>query len=67
MTVIFILLILSLLIAIGFLGAFTWAVKSGQYEDAETPSMRVLAEEDEVKDRGPSTVDSGPEEGGENA
>jgi cbb3-type cytochrome oxidase maturation protein len=29
-------------IAAGFLGAFIWAVRSGQYEDTCTPSLRLL-------------------------
>ncbi len=33
---------LSLLAALGFLAAFIWAVKSGQFDDYETPSMRML-------------------------
>ncbi len=42
MKVIFLLIGLSLVIAIGFLFAFFWAVGSGQYEDEITPSMRIL-------------------------
>jgi cbb3-type cytochrome oxidase maturation protein len=45
MTVIFLLIPLSILIATGFLLAFIWAVRSGQYEDTETPAMRLLLEE----------------------
>ena len=45
MKVIFLLIILSILIAIGFLLAFLWAVDSGQYEDDYTPSIRMLFEE----------------------
>jgi len=45
MSVIFLLIPLSIVIAACFLGAFIWAVKSGQYEDTCTPSMRVLLEE----------------------
>ena len=45
MSIIFILIPLSIVIATGFLLAFVWAVKSGQYEDTCTPSMRVLVEE----------------------
>lgn len=48
MIVIFFLIPVSILIAIGFLLAFIWAVRSGQYEDTTTPSMRMLWE-----DRGP--------------
>jgi cbb3-type cytochrome oxidase maturation protein len=46
MLVIFLLIFLSLTLALGFLAAFVWAVKSGQFEDTCTPSMRVLTEED---------------------
>lgn len=42
MKVIFLLILVSLLIALGFLAAFFWAVKSGQYEDDYTPSVRIL-------------------------
>ena len=45
MSVIFILIPVSILFAAFFLGAFFWAVRSGQYEDTTTPSMRVLLEE----------------------
>lgn len=42
MSIVLILIIISLLIASGFLVAFLWAVKSGQYDDRYTPSVRVL-------------------------
>jgi cbb3-type cytochrome oxidase maturation protein len=45
MIVIFLLIPLSIVIATGFLWAFVWAVRSGQYEDTCTPAMRVLVEE----------------------
>lgn len=45
MTVIFLLIGISLLVALGFLGAFLWAVRSGQYADDYTPSVRILFEE----------------------
>ena len=31
--------------AIGFLIAFIWSVKKGQYEDEYTPSVRILLED----------------------
>lgn len=49
MNVLYLLMGASLLVALGFLGLFVWAVKSGQFEDSETPSMRLLAEDDGVK------------------
>lgn len=45
MIVIYLLIPLSIVIALCFLGAFIWAVRSGQYEDTCTPSMRLLLEE----------------------
>lgn len=45
MKVILLLIIVSLLVAIGFLIAFFWAVGTGQYEDEVTPAMRILFEE----------------------
>jgi len=42
MKIIFLLIGISLIVALGFLMAFLWAVKSGQYEDEYTPSVRIL-------------------------
>ncbi|MFK7953396.1 MAG: cbb3-type cytochrome oxidase assembly protein CcoS [Ekhidna sp.] len=46
MSVIFILIACSLLLAGGFLGAFLWASKAGQFEDDYTPSVRMLFEDE---------------------
>lgn len=35
----------SLLVALIFLSLFIWAVRDGQYDDAHTPSMRILFDE----------------------
>jgi cbb3-type cytochrome oxidase maturation protein len=40
--VIFLLIGISLVVAVGFLAAFLWAMRSGQYEDDVTPSIRML-------------------------
>ena len=45
MGVILILILASLLVAGGFLAAFIWAVRSGQFDDTHTPSMRILTED----------------------
>ncbi|HYU45856.1 MAG TPA: cbb3-type cytochrome oxidase assembly protein CcoS [Terriglobales bacterium] len=45
MSVIFLLIPLSILIAACFLVGFIWAVRSGQYEDTCTPSMRLLLDD----------------------
>lgn len=44
MSVILLLILASLGLALAFLVAFIWAVRSGQYEDTCTPSLRVLME-----------------------
>lgn len=49
MSAIYILIGFSLLAALFFLAAFLWSVKSGQYEDDYTPSVRILF--DDVHDR----------------
>ena len=46
MSAIFILIAASLTIAIGFLIAFIWSVKDGQFEDDYTPSVRMLFDDE---------------------
>jgi len=43
---IFVLIGISLLVAIGFLLGFIWAVRTKQYDDDFTPSVRMLFEDD---------------------
>lgn len=45
MSVIILLLIASISVAALFLAAFIWSVKSGQYDDEESPPMRMLFED----------------------
>ena len=45
MSVIIVLILASLTVGLIFLGAFIWSVRSGQYEDTLTPSMRMLADD----------------------
>jgi len=60
MSVVIILLTASLTIAIGFLIAFIWSVKTGQYDDDYTPSVRMLFEnslpKSETKTTEPETI-----------
>lgn len=46
MGMIYIMLVVSLLIAVFFLVSFLWATKSGQFEDDYTPSVRILYEDE---------------------
>jgi len=45
MSVIFILIIAGFIVSSGFLVAFVWAIKNGQYDDRHTPAMRILFED----------------------
>lgn len=47
MSVLYLLIIAALTVAIGFLIAFIWAVKTGQFDDTHTPAMRILLDEDD--------------------
>ena len=49
MSVIILLILASLAVALLFLAGFIWAVRSGQYEDTLTPSLRVLTDESDDK------------------
>ncbi len=42
MSIILLLIIVSIVVAGGFLFAFIWAVRNGQYDDDYSPSMRIL-------------------------
>ncbi|WP_340075651.1 cbb3-type cytochrome oxidase assembly protein CcoS [Leptobacterium sp. I13] len=50
MSVIYILITVSIAVAIVFFVAFITAVKSGQYDDSYTPSIRMLFEDELVKE-----------------
>ena len=42
MSALFILIGVSIVVAVSFLAAFLWSVKNGQYDDDYTPSVRML-------------------------
>ncbi|MBP1224909.1 cbb3-type cytochrome oxidase assembly protein CcoS [Flavobacterium sp. 1355] len=46
MSVIYLLITVSIFVAIGFFIAFIVAVKSGQYDDDYTPSVRILFDDE---------------------
>jgi len=50
-SVLIILIITSLVVALGFLAAFIWSVRSGQYDDDYTPSIRMLFEDKKSTDK----------------
>jgi cbb3-type cytochrome oxidase maturation protein len=51
MSVIVLLIAAGGAVAAGFLAAFVWAVRSGQFDDTSTPAIRVLLED---RDRPPT-------------
>jgi cbb3-type cytochrome oxidase maturation protein len=46
MSVIWILVGFSILVAVSFLFLFIWAVRNGQYDDKFTPSVRILFDDE---------------------
>ncbi len=50
MSVIFVLIGFSSFVAILFLAAYIWSVKTGQYDDNHTPSIRILFDNETKKD-----------------
>ncbi|GAB5564508.1 MAG: cbb3-type cytochrome oxidase assembly protein CcoS [Winogradskyella sp.] len=50
MSVIYIVLTVSVIVGVAFFIIFLMAVKSGQYDDSYTPSVRMLFEDELVKE-----------------
>lgn len=50
MSVIFVLIGVSLAVAVIFLTAFIWSVRNGQYEDNFTPSIRILFDDNIISE-----------------
>ena len=46
MSAIFVMIIASLSIALAFLGAFIWSVRTNQFEDQQGAAMRMLQDEE---------------------
>ncbi len=49
MEIIYLMVGLSLMMAIGFLIAFIWSVRTGQQEDLITPALRILTEDSKIE------------------
>ena len=46
MNIIFVLIPLGLLLLLAAVFAFFWAIRSGQFDDLETPAWRILLDDD---------------------
>ena len=51
MTIIILLISISVIIGGGFLVSFLWNLKSGQYDDTYSPSVRMLSDAVTKKDK----------------
>ncbi|MFH6769880.1 cbb3-type cytochrome oxidase assembly protein CcoS [Gaetbulibacter aquiaggeris] len=56
MSVIYIMLTVSIIVAIIFFIAFIIAVKNGQFDDSYTPSVRMLFEDELVKEKSNKSI-----------
>ncbi|MFZ4563682.1 MAG: cbb3-type cytochrome oxidase assembly protein CcoS [Bacteroidales bacterium] len=50
MSVILVLVVFSVVLAGGFLAAFFWSVRNGQYDDTYSASVRILFDDDKPVD-----------------
>ena len=51
MSVIYVLLTISIVVAVIFFIAFIVAIKNGQFDDSYTPSVRMLFEDELIKEK----------------
>ncbi len=58
MSIIYLLLSVSVVVAVGFFIAFIVSVKKGQYDDVYTPSVRMLFEDELVEIQDSSITNS---------
>ena len=56
MSAIYLLIAVSLIVAVGFLMAFLWSVRDGQYDDSVRPSVRILLEDVPKKENNSNSV-----------
>ncbi|MFO1470657.1 MAG: cbb3-type cytochrome oxidase assembly protein CcoS [Turneriella sp.] len=56
MEALYVLLIFSLVLGVGFLAAFFFAHSRGQFEDSETPAMRMLFDDYDLRKQGANAL-----------
>lgn len=57
MSIIYMLLAISVIVALIFFAAFIFSVKKGQYDDTYTPSVRMLFEDEIVNEENPEACE----------
>jgi cbb3-type cytochrome oxidase maturation protein len=60
MDILYLLIPLALLIVAVAVMAFRWATQDGQFDDLETPALRILMDENRPDDRSASSEDDTP-------
>jgi cbb3-type cytochrome oxidase maturation protein len=60
MSVILVLVTFSVLLAGGFLAAFFWSVRNGQYDDTYSSSVRILFDDDKPAEKPEAPKPSAP-------
>lgn len=63
MEVLYLLIPLSVALALVIGAAFWWALQSGQFEDLEGPAHRILMDDETGDDRGSTTASIDPDQG----
>ena len=58
MNVLYVLVPLALALALCGVAAFRWAVRDGQFDDVETPALRVLLDDESTDLPDPPTPDA---------
>lgn len=61
MQIIFVLILISLVLAAGFLLSYLWAAREGQFDDDYTPAVRMLF--DDAKPQGQALAVAAPQTG----
>ena len=62
MSVILVLVAFSVVLAAGFLIAFFWSVRNGQYDDPYGASVRILFDDDKPREEAPDSTPHKPVE-----
>ncbi len=50
MSIILMMIPMSIALGVGFVACFIWATKSGQFDDVETPALRMLQDDQPTKE-----------------
>ena len=57
MNIVFVLLPLSIGLGLVFLVAYLWSARTGQFDDLDTPAVRIIADDHDVRGETGGTAD----------